>query len=157
MQTSFPAEEKGEFAVSPIKATASHCHYADRVEAVCDGLVAKSSGDEGLPRLPYWPPTGTTEWVELAIPAAENFTGIEVYWFDDEPRGGCRIPASWRVLYKGDNDTEWQPIDCEYPIALDRFCTAKFPKPVKAKIFHIEIKLKEGFSTGMTEIRPICE
>ena len=157
MQTWFPAEEKGEYAVSPIKATASHCHIYDRVEAVCDGVIAKSSGDEGLPRLTYWPHKGTTEWVELAIPAAENFTGIEVYWFDDEPRGGCRIPASWRVLYKGDNDTEWQPINCEYPIALDKFCTAKFPKPVKAKIFHIEIKLKEGFSTGMTEIRPICE
>ena len=30
MQTWFPAEEKGEYAVSPIKASASHCHYADR-------------------------------------------------------------------------------------------------------------------------------
>ena len=24
----------------------------------------------------------------------------EVYWFDDTGRGGVRVPASWRLLYK---------------------------------------------------------
>ena len=55
------------------------------------------------------------------------------------------------------DDAVWQAIDCDYPVALDKFCTAKFPKPVKAKMFRIEVTLKEGFSGGMTEIRPICE
>ena len=26
-------------------------------------------------------------------------TEAEVYWFDDQPRGGVRVPASWKLLY----------------------------------------------------------
>ena len=30
----------------------------------------------------------------------------EIYWFDDTGRGGVRVPASWRLLYKAGDRLE---------------------------------------------------
>ena len=42
----------------------------------------------------------------------------EVYWFDDRGRGQCRVPATWRVLYK-DGDS-WNPVSAPGPAGCER-------------------------------------
>ncbi len=157
MQTWFPTEEKPEYA-SRFKLTASYCDSAFNLKAAYDGLVAKTSADRDIPILSFWPRLGTSEWLEFAFSFESTFTGVEIFWYDDEPfDGGCRLPASWKVFYKGKNDTDWQTVSCDCPVAKDIFCTAKFPAPIKAKALRIEVTSRENYSCGTTEIRPLCE
>jgi len=68
----------------------------------------------------------------------------------DAPFAGCRIPASWKVLYKdGEN---WVPVKntTEYKITKDKYDTIKF-EPVKTKALRVEIKLPADYATGVHE------
>ena len=47
-----------------------------------------------------------SRWRSRSHPASRR---AEVYWFDDQPGGGVRVPASWRLLYK-DGD-QWKPVE----------------------------------------------
>ena len=42
----------------------------------------------------------------------------EVYWFDDTGRGGVRVPASWRLLYK--NGDQWTPVQTSQAFGVER-------------------------------------
>jgi hypothetical protein len=130
-------------------ASASHVYGADTVEALSIGLQPTSSNDQSIPRLTWWDHKGTTEWVEYDFPRARSLSQVRVYWFDDEPTGGgCRIPTSWRLLYK-DGDA-WKEVAAQdsYGIAKDGFNTVRFGK-VSSKVFRIEAKLRDGFSGGI--------
>ena len=37
------------------------------------------------------------------------YQAATVYWFDDAPWGGCRVPKSWKIYYK-DAQGQWQPV-----------------------------------------------
>ena len=78
--------------------TASHCNESDTVDALSDGLVPQNSNDQGIPRFTWWPHKGGTEWVQYHFDKPRKVSAVQVYWFDDEPGGGCRLPSSWRVL-----------------------------------------------------------
>jgi len=43
---------------------------------------------------------GTNEWVQYVFPKPMKVTAVEVYWLDDTGRGHCRVPQSWRLLYR---------------------------------------------------------
>ena len=58
------------------------------------------SSDDAAGYMHWWPKKGTTEWIEYAFDAPVRVSEASVYWFDDTGGGGCRVPASWRVLYK---------------------------------------------------------
>ncbi len=74
-----------------------------------------------------------------------------VYWFDDGPWGGCRVPKSWRVLYQ-DSKGEWQPVSGadHYPTLKGTPCTVNFT-PVKTRALRLEITQPDDFSTGLFE------
>jgi hypothetical protein len=40
------------------------------------------------------------------------------YWLDDTGSGECRVPASWRLLYKDGGG--WKPVESSGPYALDK-------------------------------------
>ena len=75
-----------------------------------------------------------------------------VYWFDDTPGGGCKLPKSWRLLYKEGKD--WKPVAdaSEYVIAKDKFCDVKF-KEVTTPALRLEVQLEKDFSGGILEWR----
>jgi hypothetical protein len=54
-------------------------------------------------------------WIEYAFEKAVTVTGSELYWFDDTGRGGVRVPASWRLLYR--DDGAWRPVEATSPTA----------------------------------------
>ena len=74
----------------------------------------------------WWSHTGSREWVQYDFDVPREVSAVDVYWFDDTGRGGCRIPAGWRILVRqGDR---WKPLqeDTNLPAAKDRFDTVEF-------------------------------
>jgi hypothetical protein len=137
---------------SPYRVSASHCNASDTVNALCDGLAPASSDDESIPRFTWWPHKGSQEWVQYTLPAAAKISGVEVYWFDDTGHGGCRVPESWRVLWRDGN--QWKPVQdpSGFPSDKDRFNTASFA-PLTTDAVRLEVKLQKGFSGGILEWR----
>ena len=72
-------------------------HRASSLSAINDRLVPKDENDRSLPYYHWWPKQGTTEWITYEFPAEATVSSSTVYWFDDAPWGGCRVPKSWKV------------------------------------------------------------
>ena len=155
--SAFPTVTTGlaghEWSAEPpsLPATSSHCYSGDTEAAMGDGRLPANSDDHSLPRFTWWSQRGSREWVQYRFEEPKAFDGVSVYWFDDRPRGGgCRVPASWRVLYRAGD--EWLPVqtDGDYGLARDRFNTVTFA-PVTTDALRLDVQLQEGFSGGILE------
>lgn len=115
-----------------------------------DQWEPKNSNDYSHPYLHWWPNKGTQEWVQYDFTEPETVSSVEVYWFDDTGRGECRIPESWRVLYKAGN--EWKPVTKvePYSVEKDKYNKVNF-KPVRTSALRLEIQLEKDFSAGILE------
>lgn len=135
-----------------VKASASHLWDQDTLEALDDGILPKHSGDQSIPRFTWWDHKGTREWVQYDFPKPRAVSAVRVYWYDDSAsKGGCRVPASWRLLYKEDGDT-WKPVEgaSEYGVQKDRFNKVTF-KPIKTATLRLEVELQKDYSGGILE------
>jgi hypothetical protein len=153
--TAFPVIGHGPDAhdwVLPPAATASHVWSGDTVEALYDGISPASSGDQSIPRFTWWDHTGGTEWVTYEYPEPITASATEVYWFDDTGQGQCRVPVSWRLLYR-DGDV-WRPVEAPsaYGTARDTYNRTTFTS-VRASAFRLEAALGSGVSGGILEWR----
>ena len=134
--------------------SASHCYQGDDVTAILDGKLPRSSNDHEIPRHTFWPRRGTKEWVELRLPKRQELSSLRIYWFDDEPKGGgCRVPASWRVLVRrGDSWQALELLDGErYGVGRDAWQRVRF-KPVRTDHVRVEVQLQDGMSAGVLEL-----
>jgi hypothetical protein len=135
-------------------ATASHCNPGDTVDALCDGQLPKSSIDRSIQRFTWWDHKGTTEWVAYKFPKPRSISWSDVYWFDDTGGGGCRVPASWKLLYKEGGD--WKEVKlaegAAYGAEMDKFNKVAFD-PVTTAELRLEAKLQPNFSGGILEWR----
>jgi len=157
--TAFPRidNEKGKDWPPPPKpkylASASHRWDHDSVDALCDDILPKNSNDHGLDRFTWWPRKGSTEWVQYDFDKPMAVSSAQVYWFDDTPsKGGCKLPKSWRVLYKDGKD--WKPVEkpSGYPVAANSFCEATFTE-VTTSALRVEVQLEKDYSGGILEWR----
>jgi hypothetical protein len=130
--------------------SASHCWQRDSVGALLDGREPKNSHDESLPRFTWWDRRGTSEWVQCDAEQPITVSAVSVYWFDDRPQGGCRVPASWKVLYLKDN--EWQEVTnaSDYGTALDQYNRTTF-EPVTTTGLRVSVQLAPESSGGILE------
>lgn len=73
-----------------------------------------------------------------------------MYWFDDTGQGECRVPASWKALYRAGK--KWVPVKSlnPYGVAKDKYNTVRFA-PVQTSALRLEIRLPEKFSAGIHE------
>ncbi|MGQ9575452.1 MAG: beta-L-arabinofuranosidase domain-containing protein [Thermoguttaceae bacterium] len=131
---------------------ASHCFERDTVDALSDGLLPRSSGDQSIPRFTWWPRRGTSEWVSWQFDQPKTVSEVEVYWFDDTGRGHCRLPRSWRLEWL--DGQSWRPVAPEGPYAAapDTFNRVRFT-PVTAKQVRLVVELQPEFSAGILEWR----
>ena len=138
--------------VAPEPWAVSFCHAADSVGACFDGQLPKKSNDHAIPRMTWWDHKGTAEWVERTFEKPTQFSSSEVYWFDDTGKGGCRVPQSWKLLYKSGND--WKPVEPtgDYGVAKDKFNAVTF-KPVTTTALRLEVQLQPKVSGGILEWR----
>lgn len=120
--------------------------------AINDLWEPRNSNDHSKPYLHWWPKKGTREWVQYDFAKPEVVSSVEVYWFDDTGRGECRVPESWQVLYR--EDDEWKHVSSEgaYGIERDRFNIVRF-KPVRTTALRLKIQLQKEFSAGIHEWR----
>ena len=134
--------------------TASHCFGGDTVAALVDGKLPKDSRDKSLPRFTWRDHAGTKEWVQYEFDTPRNVTAVSVYWVDDSGRGRCRVPESWKILYK--SGAEWKEVEgaSGYGTTPDAFNRTPF-RAVWATALRLEAKLQPGFSGGILEWRII--
>ena len=137
-------------ARNDVIASASHVFTGDTLDALDDGLVPASSGDHGVPRFTWWDHKGTAEWVQYSFTRPREVAAVKVYWFDDTGKGGCRLPASWKLLYR-DGDS-WRPVQgaSPYGVQADRFNEVTFT-PVRTTGLRLDVQLQKGFSGGILE------
>ncbi|HWI58407.1 MAG TPA: beta-L-arabinofuranosidase domain-containing protein, partial [Bacillota bacterium] len=152
--TAFPVIGKGKTArewivPKPAPVSASHCFGSDTVEALMDGKEPKNSNDHSLPRFTWWDHRGSEEWVQRDFDKPRTVSSAAVYWYDDTGAGSCRVPQSWRLLYKeGD---AWKPVAAAaFGTARDAYNQVTF-KPIQTTALRIEVKLQPEFSGGILE------
>ena len=121
------------------------------LSAINDRLVPKDENDRSVPYTHWWPKNGSTEWLGYEFPEASTVQSATVYWYDDGPWGGCRVPQSWRILYQ-DAQGQWQPVSGAdgYPTDKGSACTVNFD-PVKTKALRLEVVLPNDNSAGLFE------
>ena len=121
------------------------------LSSINDRLVPRDENDRSMPYTHWWPKKATTEWLAYEFPQASTVQSCTVYWFDDAPWGGCRVPKSWRILYQ-DDQGKWQPVEGAdgYPTVRGAACTVNF-NPVKTKALRLEVTQPDNFSSGLFE------
>jgi uncharacterized protein len=132
------------------KVTASHTWRGDNGAALNDQLEPENSNDHGIPRFTWWDHRGTTEWVQYDLAKPTTVSKVGVYWFDDTGQGSCRVPQSWKLLYR--NGDQWKPVETSAELSTDkdRFIEVEFT-PVKTDALRIEVQLQPNFSGGILE------
>jgi len=120
------------------------------LNAINDNELPLSSSDQESLNYNCWPKINSTEWVQYDFEKSMSVSESSVYWFDDGPWGGCRVPKSWRILYKSGNS--WKPVKLqgEYTNTKDTLNSVKF-KSVKTKSVRLEFVMPPDFSSGIYE------
>ena len=121
------------------------------LSAINDRLVPADATDRSVPYTHWWPAKNTTEWLAYDFAKAETVSTSTVYWFDDGPWGGCRVPESWKLYYKNDKG-EWVPVKnlTEYGVVKGAANIVNF-EPVKTSAMKLEIKQPANYSCGVFE------
>ncbi|MBW8682717.1 glycoside hydrolase family 127 protein [Chitinophaga rhizophila] len=118
--------------------------------ALNDQYEPLNAQDKNAMYLHWWPKHNTLEWVQYDFDQEYTVSGSEVYWYDDSPFGDCRVPASWKILYKqGD---QWIPVknNTPYSITKDKYDKVTF-EPVKTRALKLEIQLPAENASGIHE------
>ena len=119
-------------------------------EPLDDQWEPTDSNDHSHPYLHWWPNKGTGEWVEYIFEQPTTVSEVKVYWFDDTGQGECRIPSSWKLLFRAGNS--WRPVVnlVDYEVSKDQYDTLTF-EPVRTSALRLELQLQEKFSAGIIE------
>jgi DUF1680 family protein len=118
--------------------------------SIKDQYEPSSSADNSYPFLHWWPAKDTSEYVQYDFDKEHTVSESKVYWFDDGPWGGCRIPLSYQVFYK--KDDQWLPVKntTPYTISKNSFNTVSF-EPVNTTALKMVIQLPTDNSAGIHE------
>src|SRR5258708_17302004 len=101
---------------SVIKRWTGYNDQNDDQGALYDGRDPLSSADESWRYFRLRPESGAPAWIEYALTSPATISSASVYWFDD--RRFCRLPASWRILYReGD---AWRPVVNRDPYSVEK-------------------------------------
>ena len=126
-------------------------HKVKSISAINDRLVPKDENDRSVPYYHWWPKQGTTEWISYEFPAEATVSSATVYWYDDAPWGGCRVPKGWKVYYKVVQG-QWQPVSGadKYGVEKGVENTVNFD-PVKTRAVKLEVIQPSDNSSGLFE------
>jgi DUF1680 family protein len=130
------------------KVTASH--RTRTLMALNDQMEPKNSNDQSVTFYHWWPMKDTVQWVQYDFEKPAAVTSSKVYWFDDGPFGGCRIPAGWRLLYK--DGEAWKPVKNKtaYEVNKDAYSIVSF-EPITTQALRLEVTLPKEHAGGIME------
>lgn len=126
-------------------------HLVKSISAINDRLVPKDENDRSMPYYHWWPKQGTTEWISYELSGESTVSSATVYWFDDAPWGGCRVPKSWKIYYKN-SAGQWTEVTGtdRYGVAKGIGNTVNFD-PVKTTGIKLEVIQPNDNSSGLFE------
>jgi DUF1680 family protein len=121
------------------------------IVAINDGLLPEHSNDRSVIYYHWWPEKDTTHWIQYDFEKLTEISSSKIYWFDDGPFGGCRIPACWKLLYKTTSG-EWKPVETNgnYPVVKNELNSIQF-KNVTTSAVKLEVQLPVDNSAGIYE------
>jgi hypothetical protein len=124
----------------------------DVIAALVDGVIPTASNDRSISRMTFWPHLGSTETITIELGKERVVSGVEVYWFDDTGKGGCRVPAAAHLSYF--TDDEWMPakLSAAVPVAKDKMNRLEII-PTSTTAIQLKIELQKGFSGGLLELK----
>jgi hypothetical protein len=109
----------------------------DDIAAVYDGVTPLRSADESNLYFRMRPPVGQPAWVEYEFKRPLSISASEVYFADD--KRFCKLPVSWRLMYK--DGADWKPVAARgpYAVAKDTFNRVAF-RPVTTSAVRLEVE-----------------
>jgi len=121
------------------------------LKCVNDGYEPENSNDGKCPFYSLWPKNKTQEWIAYEFEKAEMVSHAKVYWYDDGPWGGCRIPVSWKIQYL-DESGNWLDVKTktDYKTVKDAYNKIEF-EPVTTKSIRLQYQLSDKNSVGIYE------
>jgi len=150
------ADQKSSSKPLPYPSVASKSKISGSLEnktlaAVNDQVEPANSNDQGCFYFHWWPRKGSTEWIQYDLMKLEKVSSAKVYWFDDGPWGGCRVPTSWVLFYKTEAG-RWEPVKIKgnYGLSKDQYNEISF-EPIETAALKLEVKLPEDNSAGIYE------
>lgn len=116
-----------------------------------DRLIPRDANDRSVPYTHWWPKQASTEWITYEFPTASTVQSSTIWWFDDGPWGGCRVPKAWNIYYR-DAQGSWQPVahPDQFGVTKGVGNTVNFD-PVTTKALKLEVTLPEDNSAGIFE------
>lgn len=126
-------------------------HKTTALSAINDRLVPADENDRSMAYYHWWPKKNSTEWITYEFPKPSKVSSSTVYWFDDEPWGGCRVPQSWKLYYK-DEQGGWTPVSAAGTYGTKKGVpnTVEFT-PVQTTAMKLEVVLPKDNSAGVFE------
>lgn len=126
-------------------------HAVKSISALNDRLTPKDERDTSVPYYHWWPKKGGTEWITYEFPREATVSNATVYWYDDGPWGGCRVPEAWTVYYR-DVAGNWQPVANPDDYSVKKGVPNKvYFDAIKTKAVKLEVVLPEDNSAGLFE------
>ena len=141
-------------AVPPTLASKSKVGTSSRIpslSSINDRLIPKNANDRSIPYTHWWPKQGSTEWITYTFAEKATIQRSTVYWYDDQPWQGCKIPDSWKLYYK-DGAGQWKEVSNpdQYPVQKGVPCTVNFD-PVETTAVKLEVQINKDKSAGLYE------
>ena len=135
---------------SQAKVTASQRRLPS-ISAINDRLIPSDGNDRSIPYTHWWPKQNSTEWLAYEFKEAAEISTSTVYWYDDQPWQGCKVPDSWKLYYKNASG-EWVEVShpSSYPCEKGVACTVTFD-PVKTTAVKLELQQPADKSCGVYE------
>ncbi len=133
------------------ESTISGSHLVKSISAINDRLIPSGEEAGSSPYYHWWPKQGTTEWVSYDFNAEKTVSSAMVFWYDDGPWGGCRVPQQWKLYYKA-KDGNWLPVENDSPYSVNKgFENEVTFKPVATTAVKLEVILPADNATGIYE------
>lgn len=120
------------------------------LRALNDQAEPSNSNDRSVTYYHWWPDKDQWAYVQYDFEKAETVSKSKVYWFDDGPDGGCRIPDEWELQYL--SGSTWKPVRNKsgYTVTKDNWDSVDF-EPVRTSALKLRVKLNREFSAGIYE------
>lgn len=136
---------------SQAKVSASFHRGGMDLSRLNDQQMPQNATDGFAANFDFWPHKGTAEWVAYEFAQPTPVRAVTVSWFDDTGSGECRLPTSWRLLYRTE-DGAWRPVEgvAAYPVRKSDPLKVAFT-PVTTRGLRIEVQLPPNFSAGLYE------
>ncbi|HEX3006736.1 MAG TPA: beta-L-arabinofuranosidase domain-containing protein [Bacteroidales bacterium] len=119
--------------------------------SINDQMVPKSSNDQSVPYYHWWPKKDTVQWIQCDFAKPAHISKASVYWFDDAPWGGCRVPEYWKIQYL-DTNGSWTDVSnpSVYGVEKDKTNLVHFGA-VETSALRLVVKLPANHSSGLYE------